>query len=217
MGLGAGLLAGAMQSAEAQTVKHQRETNAGREARIQRTITETYAHRWEVVGGGGFLRFRSGDTLKKNTEVTWATSASYYLNPRLAVVGDARGAFGNAKIPNSQFNGVSNPQINEYFFMGGANYRFYTKEKFALSASGLAGAGWGIFSGGAHGLTYLELNTWQDGIRPAFAAELHADYNFYPNLGFRVAPTWTPTTFGGSFQGSNVGVNFGVIYRFGHQ
>lgn len=218
MGLGAGLLAGAMGTAQAQTtIKHQRETNASREARIQRTIAETYAHRWEVFGGGGFLRFQPGSTLKKNTEVTWATSANYFLNSKLAVVGDVRGAFGNAKIPNTDFPQVTRPQINEYFFLGGVNYRFYAKEKWALSASGLAGAGWGIFSGGSKGIPSTSLGMWQDSTRPAFAAELHADYNFYPNLAFRISPTWTPTTFGSSFQGSNVGANFGVIYRFGHQ
>ena len=47
---------------------------------------------------------------------------------------------------------------------------------------------------------------------------LNADYNVYPNLAVRLAPTYTATTFtspaGGSFQ-SNLGFNAGVIYRFG--
>ena len=72
LGLAAGMAAGALATARAQigtsTTIHtnkqpqhaRRETNASRQARIQRTIDETYSHRWEVFGGGGYLRWRSG-------------------------------------------------------------------------------------------------------------------------------------------------------------
>ena len=33
-----------------------------------------------------------------------------------------------------EYNGVASPQINEYFFMGGASYRFIAREKVAVSA-----------------------------------------------------------------------------------
>ena len=214
----AGMVAGAVVSAGAQVKTHERrrETNASREARIQRTIDATYAHRWEVFGGGGYLRFRSGPNTQKNNEVSWATSATYYLTPRLGVVGDARGSFGNAHALPANGYGVFNPQINEYTFMGGANYRFYRKEKATLSGEGLVGVGWGIFSGGSKAIPSTALGLWPDGIRPAFSLGLHADYNFYPNLAFRVTPTWVGTTFGGTLQ-NNAGVNLGVLYRFGHQ
>jgi hypothetical protein len=226
MGVVAGLVAGAMATAKAQSVQIQakrkqeaharRETNASRQARIQRTIDETYAHRWEVFGGGGFLRFRSGEFTKKNSEVTWATAANYYLNPKLAIVGDARGSFGNAHaIINNTF-GVYNPQINEYTFMGGASYRFYAKEKVAVSAQALGGVGWGIFSGGAKGLQGTQIGLWPDGFKPAFSVGVSADYNIFPELAFRVTPTYVGTTFGSSVQ-NNVGFNAGVIYRFGHK
>ena len=215
----AGSLAVATTTAGAQVAKtRHHETNASREARIERTITETYSHQWEIFGGGGYLRFRPGDDLQKNNEVSWEVSASRYLNPRLAIVGDVRGAFGNAHaLRTSDFYVQSpNPQINEYFFLGGANYRFYRKEKFAASVEGLAGAGWGIFSGGSKGLPSTSLGLYADSTRPAFSASLHGDYNFYPNLAFRVSPTYAPTTFGGSLQ-NNLGINFGVVYRFGKQ
>ena len=210
-------LAVATQSVGAQATKpRHRETNASREARIQRTIDTTYSHQWEIFGGGGYLRFRAGDALKKNNEVTWETSASRYLNPHLAIVGDVRGSFGNAHaLPFSGFAQIPNPQINQYFFLGGANYRFYRREKFAASVEGLAGAGWGIFSGGSKGIAPEQLGMYSDGTRPAFSASLHGDYNFYPNLAFRVSPTYVPTTFGGSLQ-NNLGINFGLVYRFGH-
>src|ERR1700733_8457272 len=31
------------------------ETNTSRQARIQRTIQDTYTHRWEIYGGGGYM------------------------------------------------------------------------------------------------------------------------------------------------------------------
>jgi hypothetical protein len=229
LGLAAGLAAGALATAQAQigastTIQRnkreahpRRETNASREARIQRTIDATYSHRWEIFGGGGYLRFRSGQFTKKNNEVSWAAAANYYLNPKLAIVGDARGSFGYAhqQLP-LQFPQIARPQINEYNFMGGVSYRFYRKEKIALSAQGLGGMGWGIFSGGSKGIPGTTLGLWPDGIKPAFSFGVSADYNVFPNLAVRFTPTYVGTTFGGVVQ-NNVGFNAGVLYRFGKQ
>ena len=227
MGLATVLLTAVSSPAKAQTVTKRKqeshphhETNATRLARIHRTTEETYAHRYEITGGGGYLRFRSGDFTRRNNEVTWATALNYYLNPKLAIVGDARGSFGNAHaITNNEF-GVYKPQINEYTFMGGASYRFYAKEKLAVSVQGLGGTGWGIFSGGSKGIPGSDLGLWNDGMRPAFSASLNADYNIYPNLALRFSPTWVGTTFvgvNGSTVQSNLGFNIGVLYRFGHR
>jgi hypothetical protein len=206
-----------------------RETNAARQARIQRTIQETYSHPYEVFGGGGFLRFRSGEFLKKNNEVTWATSGSYFLSPKVAVVADARGMFGNAKPFTNNIYGVYNPQINEYTFMGGGSYRFYAHEKTAVSVQALGGVAWGIFYGGSKGVgpttvvsgqTVPTLGMWADGVRPAFSIGVSGDYNFYPNLAFRITPTYVGTAFaaptgGGSSIQSHLGINAGFVYRFG--
>jgi hypothetical protein len=227
MGLAFGLLAGNFAPAKAQTKKRKqeghahRETNATRLARIQRTIQDTYSHRYEVIGGGGYLRFRSGDFTKKNNEVSWATALNYYLNSKLAIVGDARGSFGDAHQQTPlEFPQIARPQINEYTFMGGASYRFYAKEKVALSAQAIAGTAWGIFSGGGKGLTGPELGLWNDGFRPAFSLGVSADYNIYPNVALRLTPTYVGTDFVGSTGATiqnNFGFNVGVVYRFGHR
>ena len=233
LSVGVGLLAGAMTSAKAQSGgqnrptqrRARRESNASRQARIARTIEGTYSHQWEVIGGGGFLRWRSGEYTKRNDEVSWSAQTDYYLNPRLAIVGAAQGSFGHAKplqgLGVNNFNSQApSPQINEYFFTGGANYRFVRKEKFALGAQGTGGVVWGIFSGGAKGLRGTDLGLWNDGFRPAFTLALNADYSVYPNLAVRFAPTYTGTTFGSPMGGSaqsNFGFNAGVVYRFGHQ
>ncbi len=226
MGLAAGLVAGAMASAKAQsasvTLKRKqeaharRETNASRQARIQRTIDDTYSHRWELFGGGGYLRWTSGPYTKRNNEVSWATQADYYLNPKLAIIGDARGSFGHAHATINNIYGVYNPQINEYFFQGGASYRFYRKEKIAISAQALGGTAWGIFSGGAKGLQGTQVGLWPDGFKPAFSFGVSADYNIFPELAVRIAPTYQGTNFGGKIQ-NNAGFNMGVVYRFGRQ
>jgi len=256
MGLAAGLLAGAVAPARAQTKKKRqqvharRETNASRLARIQRTVEDTYSHRYEIIGGGGYLRFTSGDYTRKNNEISWATALNYYLNPKLALVGDARGSFGHAyqqQGPNGTglvFPQIARPQINEYTFMGGASYRFYAKEKVAVSVQGLGGVGWGIFSSGGKGLTGPQLGLWQDGIRPGFSAGVSLDYNVTPTLGLRFTPTYVGTIFtgvqtqvssyivgsgstavtvpvyngaNGSKLQNNIGFNMGVVYRFGRQ
>jgi len=224
MGVAVGLLAGAMQKSGAQTPSRKprqetharRETNATRAARIQRNIQDTYTHRYEVIGGGGYLRFRSGQYTKKNNEVSWATAFNYYLNPKLAIVGDARGSFGNAHALLDNQYGVYTPQINEYTFMGGASYRFYRKEKIALSAQALGGVGDGIFSSGAKGLIGTQIGLWPDGFKPAFSLGVAADYNIQPNLAVRFTPTYVGTTFGSTVQ-NNVGFNIGLVYRFGRQ
>lgn len=201
----------------AQPKRARRETNASREARIARTIQQTYSQRYEVFGGGGYLRFKPGENLKRNNEVTWQVATHYYLDPKLAIVGDIRGAFGHAQqIRPLEYAQIPNPQINEYTFMGGVNYRFYRKEKVAYSVEAIGGGAWGIFSGGSKGIPSTDLGLWHDGWAPAFSLGLHADYNFYPNLAFRVSPTYVGTRFGGSTQ-NNFGFNAGVVYRFGHQ
>lgn len=229
-GLAAGLLAGAVLPATGQGISRsvqvgkrrkqethaRRETNASRQARIQRTIQDTYSHQWEITGGGGYRRFRSGEYTKKNSEVSWDTAANYYLNPKLAIVADASGMFGNAHALIDNPYGVYRPQINEYTFMGGANYRFYRKEKAAVGVQALGGAGWGIFSGGAKGLTGTTIGLWPDGVKAAFSVGVNVDYNFYPNLAVRFTPSYLGTTFGSTVQ-NNLGFNMGVVYRFGRQ
>jgi hypothetical protein len=129
--------------------------------------------------------------------------------------------FGNGKPLRNEFVAQNpNPQINQYAFTGGASYRFYSTLHYALSAQALGGVGIENSSGASKGLTYVQTGFWQDGARPAFILNLAADINVFPNLAFRVLPTYVGTTFtspsGGSLQ-NNLGINFGVVYRFGRQ
>ena len=80
------LLAGSMASgavaAQAQTThRTRRESSANRKARIARTIAETYSHRYEVAGGGGYLRFDSGVGPTDNASQRFCVWSSRILFP----------------------------------------------------------------------------------------------------------------------------------------
>ena len=196
-----------------------RETNANRRARIARQIAETYTHRWEVGGGGGYLRFRSGQFTQKNSEITFWVNTSYYFNQKLGVTGEIRGAYGNGKIPNLNpfAAAVGSPQISEYPFLAGPTYRVYLHQKIAVSAFALGGTAIGKFDGDSKGHTAAQLGFWPStNAQPAISVGGNLDLNLYPNLAFRIAPSYLGTGFGGSWQ-NNVGFEMGLVYRFGRQ
>jgi hypothetical protein len=203
--------------ANAQSRRPRRESNANRKARIAREIQDTYTHRWEVGGGGGFLRFRSGDYLQKNSEIAFWTNLTYFLNPKLGLTGELRGGFGNAKVGNNTYGINYSPQISEYPFMAGPTYRLRATEKTAISAFALGGVAIGKFDGDTKGIPAADLGLWPStNARPAFTLGVNFDLNLYPNLAFRIAPSYLGTTFSGSLQ-SNGGFEMGVVYRFGRQ
>jgi len=187
----AGLIDSGAVAAQAQTTSRtRRESSANRKSRIEREIAETYSHRFEVAGGGGYLRFQSGSVLQKNNEVTFFMTGTYFLNPKLGIIGDIRGLYGNAKIgnpvtPTSPFLSF-NPQTSEYPFMGGVAYRLYAKEKIAVSVTGEGGAAIGKFDGDLKGFQSRDFGLWQSATKPVFSIGANFDYNFYPNLAFRV-------------------------------
>jgi len=202
---------------QAQTAqKNRRETSANRKARIEKQIRDTYTHRWEMGGGGGYLRFRSGEYLQKNSEIAFWMNGTYYLNQKLGLTGEVRGGFGNAKVGNTIYN-IPNPQISEYPFLVGPTYRIRTKEKTSVGIFALGGTALGKFDGGSKGIPAANLGLWPStSAAPAFSVGANFDYNFYPNIAFRIAPSYLGTTFGSSYQ-SNFGFEMGVVYRFGRQ
>jgi hypothetical protein len=217
--IAAGLLmvamAGIASPAQAQAHKPvRRETSSNRKLRIQRTIEDTYSHRWEIGGGGGYLRWRSGELLRRNNEVTFWMDGTYNVNRKLGIIGGVHGAYGNAKIGNTTFN-LLDPQISEYTFMAGPTYRLYAQEQSSISVFAEGGSALGKFGGGTKGFNETDLGIWpSSNARPAFSAGINYDYNLYPNLAVRLTPLYLGTNFGGSIQ-NNFGLNVGVVYRFG--
>ena len=195
-----------------------RRIRANRQARIQRNIQDAYSHKYEVAGGGGYLRFREGQYLQKVNQVNFFMTGAYNLKPQLAIVADVRGMYGHGNIPNVfALNNVFSPQISEYTFMAGPQYRFIGKEKYSISANVTAGVALSKFGGDAKGLPSQDLGLWPDSnSKPAFSVSVIGDYNIYNNLAFRIQPTYLGTTFGDTIQ-NNLGVNVGLVYRFGRQ
>ena len=200
------------------SISRSRRINSNRRARIARNIQDAYSHKWEVAGGGGYLRFRTGQYLQKSNEGSFFASATRMLSPRLGIVADVRGSYGSGKIPNTfALNAVYRPNISQYNFTGGAQYRLIAVEKYTVSVVGTGGVTLSKFGGDTKGLPSQDLGLWKDSnANPTFTAGVNLDYNIYNNLAFRVQPTYVLTTFGSTVQ-NNLGVNAGVVYRFGRQ
>ena len=195
-----------------------RRYNANREARIARNIQDAYSHRWEVAGGGGYLRFNPGTELLRINEINFWANGVRQWNERWGIVGDVRGNYGNAKIPNQLAqNLIYRPQISHYNFMAGVQDRFIGKEKYSVGVMGEGGITLSKFGGDAKGLPSQTLGLWKDSnANPTFSASVNLDYNLYNNLAARVQPTYVLTTFGSTAQNS-LGVNVGIVYRFGRR
>lgn len=216
--IAAGLLvvavAGAAGTAQAQSTRIRRESSATRRARVERALTDTYTHRWEAGGGGGYLRWRSGPFLRKNNEITFWAETTYFLNRKLGVMGSVHGAYGNAKINNNIFN-LPDPQVSEYTFLVGPSYRFYSREKASMSLFAQGGSAIGKFGDSSKGIKDTDLGLWpSSNAKAAFSVGAMLDYNLYPDLALRVSPTYVGTTFGSSVQ-HNYGLDLGIVYRFG--
>ncbi|WP_419806542.1 hypothetical protein [Terriglobus sp.] len=195
-----------------------RRYNANRQARIERNIHDAYSHRYEVGGGGGYLRFHPGSDLLRINEINFWVNGTRQWNERWGIVGDVRGNYGNAKIPNQLAqNFIFRPQISHYNFMAGLQYRFLGTEKYSVGVMGEGGVTLSKFGGDAKGLPSQTLGLWKDSnANPTFSASVNLDYNVYNNLAARIQPTYVLTTFGSTVQNS-LGVNVGFVYRFGRQ
>ncbi len=199
-------------------VSRSRRKNSNRQARIARNIQDSYSHKWEVAGGGGYLRFRTGQYLQKSSEVSFFSSATRQWSPQWGFVADVRGSYGTAKIPNVfSLNNVFRPKISEYNFTAGVQYRLIGTEKYSVALAGTGGVTLSKFGGDAKGLRSQDLGMWQDSnANPTFTVGVNFDYNVYNNVAVRVQPTYVGTTFGSTLE-NNLGVNAGVVYRFGRQ
>src|SRR5277367_5120052 len=132
---------------------------ARRQQRTQRVVEDTYSHKFEVYGGGGYTRFRPGSSLQHINESAWNGGFTDYLWGRLGLTGDLRGYYGTAFITPNPYN-IFKPSISEYSLMGGPQYRFVRREHWAISAQGLVGGAKGTFNASSSGVppgTYIGL------------------------------------------------------------
>jgi hypothetical protein len=186
---------------------------ARRQQRIAAIIADIYSHKYEAYAGGGYLRFRPGDSLQRVTEVSWNVGFTDYIKPKLAITGDARGYYGTAYTYNNEFQ-IFKPSISQYVFLGGPQYRAYEGLHFAAGIRVLAGLSHGNFDTNTGGLPSQYLNLYPNGNAFALNGGLPLDYNISPAIAARITPEFLYNTFGGSNQ-FNLGFSASLVYRFG--
>jgi hypothetical protein len=194
----------------------QARVHARRQQRKQRIVQDTYSHKFEVYGGGGYTRFRPGPSLQHINESVWNGGATDYLWGRLGLTADLRGYYGTAFIPPNPYN-LFKPSISQYTYMAGPQYRFVRREHWGIGGQVLVGVARGNFNGNSAEIPGTLLGLWSKGYDLSFSAAVPIDYNISPGLAFRIQPGYWLTTFGSTTQVKNLGFNAGIVYRFGRQ
>jgi hypothetical protein len=189
---------------------------ARRQQRKEHIVQDTYSHKFEVYGGGGYTRFRPGSSLQNINESAWNVGLTDYLWGRLGITGDVRGYYGTAFTYTGPYN-IFKPSISEYTFMVGPQYRFMRREHWAVSGQVLVGGAKGNFTANGAGLPGPFVGLWNSGTGVSFAAGVPIDYNIGPALAFRIQPGYWLSTFGSTTQVKNLGFNAGLVFRFGRQ
>jgi hypothetical protein len=193
----------------------QRRVQARRKLRVQQIIRDTYSHQYETYFGGGYLRFRPGSALQKNSESDWNLGITDYVAGKLGATADFRGYYGTTFTNVNQFQ-VFSPSISQYTFMAGPQYRFFEGQHWGWSGFALAGIGHGNFGTGTGGLPATFIGLYPDGNALNVTVGASVDYNLGPALAIRLTPNYLMSRYGSDTQ-NNVGFNAGVVYRFGRQ
>jgi hypothetical protein len=189
---------------------------ARRQERTQRVVQDTYSHKFEIYGGGGYTRFRPGDSLQHINEAVWNGGFTDYLWGRLGLTGDLRGYYGTAFIPPNPYN-IFKPAISQYTFMAGPQYRIVRREHWAVSGQLLAGGARGYFNANGAEFPGTLVGLWSNGTSFSLAVGVPIDYNIAPGFAFRIQPGYWLTTFGDTVQVKNLGFTSGLVFRFGRQ
>ncbi|MBT9331206.1 hypothetical protein [Paracidobacterium acidisoli] len=197
----------------------QERVRARRQQRIQQIIQDTYSHKYEVYFGGGYQRFRPGNTLQHVNESGWNVGITDYIHGNLGVAADFRGYYGTTYTgtnPGAQEFHIFAPSISQYTFMAGPQYRFYRGLHWGWTGQVLAGVGHGNFGTGTGGLPPTLIGLYPDGNVVNVTAGASVDYNLGPGLAIRLTPNYLLTDYGSTLQ-HNAGFEMGVVYRFGRR
>jgi len=197
----------------------QERVNARRKIRIRQIIADTYSHKYELDFGGGYLRFRPGNTLQHNSESSWNVDLTDYLRGDLGVTIEGRGYYGTAYTGTHVGSGLAQayePGISQYSIMAGPRYRFFKGQHWGWTGQVEAGVGHGNFGTGTNGLPPQLVGLYTDATVLNVTAGASVDYNLGPGLAFRLTPNYLITNYGSTMQ-YNAGWNLGMVYRFGRK
>ena len=195
----------------------QKRLEARRKARILQIVAQTYNYKYEIYGGGGYLRFRPGSTLQHNQEAQWNLGFTDYLgSSNWGVMGQLRGYYGKAFTNTHPVNQAYEPNIAQYVYLGGPVYRFYRGQHWGWTAQVMGGVSDGKFSDNLNGLPPETVGLYKDEWAPTMDAGVSVDYNVSTGLAVRLTPDFLLTTFGGEQQ-YNKGWQIDIVYRFHHR
>ncbi|HTV13134.1 MAG TPA: hypothetical protein VME68_00375 [Acidobacteriaceae bacterium] len=197
----------------------QERVNARRKIRVRQIIADTYSHKYELDFGGGYLRFRPGNTLQHNSESSWNVDLTDYLRGDLGVTLEGRGYYGTAYTGTHVGSGLAQayePGISQYSIMAGPRYRFFKGQHWGWTGQVEAGVGHGNFGTGTNGLPPQLVGLYEDATVLNVTAGASVDYNLGPGLAFRLTPNYLITNYGSTMQ-YNAGWNLGMVYRFGRK
>lgn len=189
-------------------------TKQNREAQA---VTETYTHRWEVYGGGEYMRFRPGPNIHNSGMGGWTLGFTRYFNPRLGITADAQGYFGDNSLgatggPYHTFNA----KFDVFPFTIGPEYRFYGTSRLSVSGAVQAGIIYGYFDKNTNGIPPELAGFYPASVVGAAKVRADLDYNLSPAIAARISPFVLFDHFGGNYD-HNQGFMVGVVYRFGRQ
>jgi len=193
----------------------QERVRARRRIRVEQIIQDTYTHKYEVYGGGGYLRFTPGPDLQHLNEASWNAGFTDYVRGKIGVTADFRGYYGTAFTYVNQYQ-VFSPSISQYTFMAGPQVRLLERLHWGISGNILAGAGHGNFSTNTGGLPGTLIGLYPDGTVFNLSAGVPIDYNLGPTFAIRITPNYLMSRYGSETQ-NNLGWNAGVVWRFGRQ
>ncbi|HZD49889.1 MAG TPA: hypothetical protein VE178_14205 [Silvibacterium sp.] len=193
----------------------QERVKARRRLRVEQIVQDTYTHKYEVYGGGGYLRFTPGSTLQHLNEAAWNAGFTDYFKGKIGITADFRGYYGTAFTYINQYQ-VFNPSISQYTFLAGPQVRLMEKQHWGISANALVGGGHGNFSTNTGGLPGTLIGLYPDGTTFNLSIGVPIDYNLGPTFAIRLTPNYLMTTYGSDVQ-NNLGWNIGVVWRFGRQ
>ncbi len=193
----------------------QARVRARRRLRDRQIIQDTYSHKYEVYFGGGYLRFRPGNSLQHISEASWNVGLTDWVKDKWGVTVDARGYYGTTFIGPNAYNQFK-PSISQYSLMAGPSYHFFEGVHWGWSAQLLAGVGRGNFDTGTGGLPGKYLGLYPNGNALNLSAGAAVDYNLSPALTLRLMPMALITDYGSTLN-RNLGFNAGVAYRWGRK
>ncbi len=195
----------------------QRRLEARRQQRTRQIIAQTYNYKYEIFGGGGYLRFRPGPTLQHNQEAEWNLGLTDYLgSSSWGITGELRGYYGTAFTNTHPINQAYEPSITQYVYLGGPTYRFFRGQHWGWTAQVLGGVGQGKFSVNTNGLPPQLVGLYKDEMAPYLDIGASVDYNLSPGLAIRLTPEYLLSTYGSQLQG-NKGWQIDLVYRMHHR